>query len=35
MGSEERTVGGCNEVYDDHENCEAMPGPNRDSYRHH
>lgn len=34
MGSEERTVGGCNEVYDDHENCEAMPGPDRDSYQH-
>ena len=24
----------CNEVYDDHENCEVMPGPVRDSYQH-
>ena len=34
LGSGESTVGGCNEVHDDHENCEAMPGPVRDRYQH-
>ena len=34
LGSGESHVGGCNGVYDDHENCEAMPGPVRDSYQH-
>ena len=34
LGSGASNVGGCNGVYDDHENCEAMPGPVRDSYQH-
>ena len=34
MESGESTVGASNEVYDDHENYEAIPGPLRDSYQH-